>query len=62
MDQVDSINTTSEIALHTRLKDAGMRLHRVSNDHYSIVWRHQEVCRGLTLLAAAKFIDRALSR
>jgi hypothetical protein len=66
MAQVNSENSRlappCELALHERLKAAGMRLQRVSNDRYEIVWRHQRVCSGLTLLGAAKFIDRALNR
>ena len=40
-----------------------MRLERVSNDSYRILWRrHQLVVSDLTLLQAAMFIDRALVR
>ena len=54
---------TCELALHIRLKAAGMRLERVSNDSYRILWRrHQLVVSDLTLLQAAMFIDRALVR
>jgi hypothetical protein len=59
----NSISTPPhEQSLQARVKAAGMRLQRVSNDRYEIVWRHQSVCSGLTLLGAAKFIDRALNR
>jgi hypothetical protein len=52
-----------EQALHLRIKAAGMRLERVSNDSYRILWRrHQLVVSDLTLLQAAMFIDRALVR
>jgi len=54
---------TCEPALHLRLKAAGMRLERVSNDNYRILWRrHALVVSDLTLLQAAMFIDRALVR
>jgi hypothetical protein len=68
MIQADSVLSTppinmSAIALHLRLKAAGMRLERVSNDSYRILWRrHQLVVSDLTLLQAAMFIDRALVR
>ena len=45
-----------------RLKAAGMRLQRVSNDRYLILWHHQCLARDLTLLEAARLIDRALVR
>jgi hypothetical protein len=51
-----------EQALHERLKAAGMRLQRVSNDRYLILWHHQCLARDLTLLEAARLIDRALVR
>jgi hypothetical protein len=51
-----------ELALHLRLKTAGMRLQRVSNDSYTVIWRHQMVVRDLTLLEAALFVHRALDR
>jgi hypothetical protein len=54
---------TRELALHIRLKAAGMRLERVSNDSYRILWRrHQLVVSDLTLLQAALFVHRALDR
>jgi hypothetical protein len=54
---------TCELALHIRLKAAGMRLERVSNDSYRIVWRrHQMVVSDLTLLQAAMFVHRSLDR
>jgi hypothetical protein len=53
---------TSAIALHEQIKTAGMRLQPCGNTHYAIIWRHQCVVRDLTLLEAARFIDRALSR
>jgi hypothetical protein len=56
--------TTSK-ALHDRLKTAGLRLVAQSSgggDRYLILWRHQCVVRDLTLIEAARFIDRALSR
>jgi hypothetical protein len=52
----------SAIALPLRLKTAGMRLQRVDNDSYTVIWRHQMVVSDLTLLEAATFIDRALVR
>jgi hypothetical protein len=54
--------SSPEPALHARLKTAGMRLIRRSNDNYQIVWRHQMVVSDLTLLQAAMFIHRALDR
>jgi len=40
-----------------------MRLERVSNDQYRILWRrHQLVISDLTLLQAALFVHRALSQ
>ncbi len=65
MAQVNSENSipTPELALHLRLKAAGMRLERVSNDQYRILWRrHQLVISDLTLLQAALFVHRALSQ
>jgi hypothetical protein len=55
--------TTSK-PLHDRLKMAGLRLVAQSSggDRYLILWRHQCVVRDLTLIEAARFIDRALSR
>ncbi len=57
----ESSLTTPERALHL-LHRAGMRLERIDRNHYRIIWRHQIVASGLTLLGAAKFIDRALNR
>ena len=54
--------SSPEPALHLRLKTAGMRLQRVDNDSYTVIWRHQMVVSDLTLLEAAMFIDRALVR
>jgi hypothetical protein len=67
MAQADCVLSTpptnmSAIALHLRLKTAGMRLQRVDNDSYTVIWRHQMVVSDLTLLEAATFIDRALVR
>jgi hypothetical protein len=65
MARAESIISTTrptEAALHDQLRAAGMRLQRLDNDRYAIIWRRQEVCRGLSLQAAAKFIDRALVR
>ena len=66
MAQANADNTTnaptSELGLQQQLKAAGMRLQRLDNDHYSILFRNQEVCRGLSLLGAARFIDKALNR
>ena len=56
----ESSLTMPEQALHL-LHRAGMRLERVDRSHYRIIWRHQTVASGLTLLGAAKFIDRALN-
>jgi hypothetical protein len=52
----------SAIALHLRLKTAGMRLQRVSNDSYTVIWQHQMVVSDLTLLEMALFVHRALDR
>lgn len=67
MIQANSVLSTppinmSAIALHLRLKAAGMRLQRTGNDRYTINWRYQMVVSDLTLLQAAMFIDRALVR
>jgi hypothetical protein len=66
MSKAATINSISaspdEQSLQSRVKAAGMRLQRVSNDRYEIVWRHQCVAGGLSLLGAARFIDRALNR
>jgi hypothetical protein len=44
-----------------RLKAAGIRLQRVSNNRFRIIWRrHQLTVDDLTLLEAALFIDRAI--
>jgi hypothetical protein len=58
----ESSLTMPEQALHEQLKAAGMRLERIDRDHYQIIWRSQNVASGLTLLGAARFIDRALNR
>jgi len=58
----ESSLTMPEQALHLRLKAAGMCLDRIDRDHYRINWRNQTVASGLTLLGAARFIDRALNR
>ena len=59
----ESSITAPELALHLRLKNAGMRLERMGRNHYRIVWKqHQLVVSDLTLLEAALFIDRALVR
>jgi len=59
----ESSITAPELALHLRLKNAGMRLERMDRNHYRIVWKqHQLVVSDLTLLEAALFIDRALVR
>ena len=59
----ESSITAPELALHLRLKNAGMRLERMGRNHYRIVWKqHQMVVSDLTLLEAALFIDRALVR
>ena len=50
------------LALHEQLKAAGMRIVRQSDGRYLILWRHQCVVRDLELIAAARFIDRALVR
>ena len=71
MTQADSVLSTPRItapesspeqALHEQLKAAGMRLDRIDRNHYRINWRNQTVASGLTLLGAARFIDRALNR
>jgi hypothetical protein len=54
--------SSPEQALHEQLHPAGMRLQHLDRNHYSIIWRHQTVASGLTLLGAARFIDRALNR
>jgi hypothetical protein len=54
--------SSPEQALHEQLKAAGMRLERIDCNHYRINWRNQAVASGLTLLGAARFIDRALNR
>jgi hypothetical protein len=56
------LTTTPELALHLRLKAAGMRLQHLSNDSYTVIWRHQMVVSDLTLLQAALFVHRALDR
>jgi hypothetical protein len=58
----ESSLTTPEQALHEQLKAAGMRLERIDRNHYRINWRNQTLANGLTLLGAARFIDRALLR
>jgi hypothetical protein len=58
----ESSLTMPEQALHEQLKAAGMRLDRIDRNHYRINWRNQTVASGLTLLGAARFIDRALNR
>jgi hypothetical protein len=58
----DSSLTTPEQALHEQLKAAGMRLERIDCNYCRINWRNQTVASGLTLLGAARFIDRALNR
>jgi hypothetical protein len=58
----ESSLTMPEQALHEQLKAAGMRLERIDRNHYRINWKNQTVASGLTLLGAARFIDRALSR
>lgn len=50
------------LALHEQLKAAGMRIVRQSDGRYLILWKHQCVVRDLELIAAARFIDRALVR
>jgi hypothetical protein len=51
---------TSAIAL---LQRAGMRLQRIDTLHYALIWRRQEVVRGLTLLEIAVWLERSgLSR
>ena len=67
MIQANSVHSTpptnmSAIALHLRLKAAGMLLRRTGPDDYQIVWKNQMVVSDLTLLQAAMFIDRALVR
>lgn len=53
----------AEPALQARLKTAGMRLERASNNKYRILWRrHQMIVSDLTLLEAALFVHRALDR
>jgi hypothetical protein len=56
--------STSAPALQERLKTAGMRLVAQSGGRglYLILWRHQCVVRDVTLIDAARFIDRALGR
>jgi hypothetical protein len=58
----ESSLTMPEQALHARLKTAGMRLQRVSNDSYTVIWQHQMVVSDLTLLEMALFVHRALDR
>jgi hypothetical protein len=51
-------------ALHGQLRNAGMQLMRQSGtaDLYCILWHRTCVIRDLTLVEAAKFVDRALRR
>ena len=58
----ESSLTPHDQSLQARVKAAGMRLQRVSNDSYVIIWRHQMVVSDLTLLQAALFVHRALDR
>ena len=65
MAQAKTDPSTFAPALHEQLKAAGMRLHAQGNRSpcmYAILWRRQCVVRDLTLLEAARFIDRALNR
>jgi hypothetical protein len=50
--------------LQEQLVAAGMRLVAQSGgrDRYLILWKHQAVARDMTLIEAARFIDRALRR
>lgn len=52
------------LALQEQLIAAGMRLVAQSGgpDRYLILWKHQAVARDMTLIEAARFIDRALRR
>ncbi len=52
----------AELALHLRLKSAGMVLRRTGNDQYCLTWRHQLIISDLSLLQAALFVHRALDR
>lgn len=52
----------TEQAIHLRLKAAGLRLERVSNDRYLIISHRQCLAQDLTLLEVAHLIDRALVR
>jgi hypothetical protein len=61
---IDNSTTTRRgvTALQKQLTAAGMRIVRQSDGRYLILWRHQCVVRDLELIAAARFIDRALVR
>jgi hypothetical protein len=61
-DAPESSLTMPAQSLQSRVKAAGMRLQRVDNNRYTLIWRHQMVVSDLTLLEAAMFIDRALVR
>ena len=64
MAQAKTDNSTSTSALQEQLKAAGMRLVAQSGgrDRYLILWKHQAVARDMTLIEAARFINRALVR
>jgi len=70
MAQADSNNSTTApsrrgvSALHGQLRNAGMQLVRQSGapDKYMILWHRTCVIRDLSLIEAARFVDRALVR
>ena len=53
---IQAAHTTTTLAL---LQRAGMRLQRLDTLRYALIWRRQEVVRGLTLLEVAIWLDRA---